>query len=133
MNQLIIDGTDCVLGRLSTYIAKQALLGKSLAIVNCNNVRIIGSKKTIVSEYMKKRLKGGDSLNGPFFPKSPERIVKRTIRGMLDYTKGRGESAFNRVMCYNDVPKEFEQKEKLNLSSEIKAKSMTLKELSKVI
>jgi len=33
------------------------------------------------------RSKGGAGLKGPFFPKTAERILKRTIRGMLPYKK----------------------------------------------
>ena len=37
----------------------------------------------------------------------PDRFVRRSIRGMLDYKRGRGRDAFKRIMCYISVPDEF--------------------------
>ena len=77
------------------------------------------------------RRRGGSSLNGPFFPKYPERIMKRTIRGMLAHMQQRGLDAFKRVMCYNNLPQEYEMKEKITLVRSLTAKTITLAELSK--
>ena len=131
--KVVIDATEGSLGRISSFAAKQALLGKEIIIVNCNLAIVIGRKGNTIAEYNNIRAKGGASLKGPFFPKNPERIVKRTIRGMLDYTGGRGEAALDRVMCYNKVPKEFESSKKISFKRDISAKSITLVELEKVI
>jgi len=68
---LIIDGTGAILGRLASFASKQALLGKDIAIVNCNSVLVSGIKANIVKEYNIARRRGGSSLNGPHFPKEP--------------------------------------------------------------
>ena len=130
---LVIDAKDGIVGRLASYAAKQALLGKNIAIVNCRQALLAGRKKNIVNEYLHARELGGSSMKGPFFPKSSERIMKRTIRGMLDYTKGRGAAAFKRVMCYNDLPDEFKDSKKVSLIRPLRAKSMKLHDLEKVI
>ena len=93
-NVIVIDGKNAILGRLASYVVKQALLGKEIAIVNCNEVVISGKPKSVIKEYQEKRQRGGSSLKGPFFPKSPERIVKRTVRGMLSYKQGRGREVW---------------------------------------
>ena len=129
MNQIIIDATDGILGRVAAYAAKQVLLGKEVRIVNCNDALITGSKKMISSKYKRARRRGGSSLRGPNFPKSPERIMKRTIRGMLPYKKGRGADAFKKIKCYNSLPAEFESSEKTSLKSEIKFKAIKLSKL----
>jgi large subunit ribosomal protein L13 len=131
--KLIIDGENAILGRLASYVAKQALLGKEIAIVNCKGVVISGKPKTIISEYKEMRQKGGASMKGPFFPKSPERIVKRTVRGMLSYKQGRGKDSFRRVRCYNEIPNDFANEKKIIAGKPKKIRTIKLVDLEKHI
>ncbi|MBX4212123.1 50S ribosomal protein L13 [Candidatus Pacearchaeota archaeon] len=133
MNQIIIDATNATLGRLASYAAKQALLGKSVIIVNCNEILITGNRDSIVKEYKEARGRGGSSLRGPHFPKSAERILKRIVRGMLPYTQGRGEAALHRVICHNNTPAEYESAKKIHAGKEKPVKTMKLGELSKLL
>lgn len=131
-NKIVIDASDCVLGRLASYAVKQSLLGKSVDIVNCGEAVFKGDKRMIIDEYKKAVLRGGHSLKGPFYIKrNPERILKRTIRGMLDYKYGRGDSALKRIMCYNGVPKELESAKKISLKTPSLRKTYKLKDLAK--
>jgi len=129
----IIDATNATLGRLSSFAAKQALLGKHIIIVNCKKAIITGVKRTTINKYLEKRQRGGSSLKGPFFPKNPERIVKRTIKGMLSYTQQRGLDALKKVICYNEVPKEYENEKKILAGKEKRTTAINLGELSKEI
>ncbi|MDP3881821.1 MAG: 50S ribosomal protein L13 [Nanoarchaeota archaeon] len=131
--EIVIDAQGGILGRIASYAAKQALLGKKVVIVNCEQALIAGRKQNIVEEYQKIRRRGGSSLKGPFFPKDPERVMKRTVRGMLSYTQQRGLDAFKRVMCYNQVPKEYEANKKITFVRDLKTKTISLAELEKVI
>ena len=134
--QIVVDASNMVLGRLASYAAKQALLGKSVIIVNCDNAVLTGSKANVIAEYEDIRKKGGASLRGPFFPKHPDRMVKRTVRGMLSYKQGRGEAALKRVICYNDTPKEYESSKKKiqSISAENKTiKTIKMGEISRII
>ena len=131
--KIIIDASNAILGRLASFAAKQSLLGKEVVIVNCNDAVITGNRSTTVSTYKEKKGRGGASLNGPMFPRSPERIVKRTVRGMLSYTQERGRSALKRVMCYNKVPAEYEKAEKIIAGKEKKTKTIKLSELGRII
>jgi large subunit ribosomal protein L13 len=131
-NKIVIDATDTVLGRLASYATKQALLGKIVTIVNCEETIIKGNARMIINEYKHLVLRGGNSLKGPFHIKrNPERIVKRTIRGMLDYKYKRGEDALKKIMCYNGVPKEFESEKKISIKTPSLRKTYKLKELAK--
>ncbi len=130
-NEIIIDASEGILGRIASYAAKQALLGKRVIIVNCNNALITGKKKLILEEYKQARARGGSSLKGPHFPKQAEKIMKRTVRGMLSYKQERGRNALKRVICYNDYPNEYANKEKISLTKEIKVKAVKLSEISK--
>ncbi len=130
---IVIDATKGIVGRIASYAAKQAMLGKKVVIVNCDHAVVSGTHNNIVDEYNTLRRKGGSSMNGPFFPKNPERLMKRTVRGMLAYTQQRGRDALERVMCYNAVPLEFANSKKITIVKELKTKSMTLAELEKII
>ncbi len=129
--KIIVDAEGAVLGRLASYAAKQALLGKSIVIVNCEKSIITGRKRFTVENYKEKRARGGSSLRGPHFPKDSFRIVKRTIRGMLPYTQYRGLTAFKNIICYNGVPKEFESAKKITLIRELKTKAIVLSEVAR--
>ena len=59
--------------------------------------------------------------------------MKRAIRGMLPYKTGRGSTAFKRIMCYNNVPAEYENVNKISLQKQFKIKTLSLQELSKKI
>jgi large subunit ribosomal protein L13 len=105
----IIDANGSTLGRLSTNTAKRLLQGEVIAIVNSEKAIISGKKSTIKKDYKIKR-ELGTYRKGPYFPRKPDRIVKRTIRGMIPYQTSHGRAAFKRLKCYIGIPKEFEGK-----------------------
>jgi len=129
MNQIVIDATGGILGRIASYAAKQSLLGKIVFVVNCDSALLTGRTKMIVEEYGEQYRRGGASLKGPIHHKVSEKLVKRTIRGMLSYQQGRGHDAFKRIKCYNKVPRELESAEKYMMVRELKSKTMKVKEL----
>jgi len=131
MNEVVIDATNALLGRLASYAAKQALLGKNIAIVNCNRIVVSGNQRSVIEHYKILRQRGGHSLNGPLFPRLPERIVKRTIRGMLPYKQTRGLAALKRVKCYNEMPEEYRELKKIKAGKEKNIQTITLKEVSR--
>jgi large subunit ribosomal protein L13 len=131
MSQIIIDATDAVFGRLCSYAAKKALEGNEIAIINSEKSIISGDKQGIIGKYSNLRGKGGFSQKGPKYSKTPYKMLKRGIRGMLpDFRKGIGKQALARVMCYEGVPKEFEHKKAIQVKSITGEKYIVLKELS---
>lgn len=128
----IIDGSGAVLGRLASYAAKEALKGEEIAIVNCSETIITGNRDEIQEEFHKKRSRVGSSQKGPKHPHKAEKIVKRTIRGMLpNYREGRGRESWKRIKCYDKVPKELEGKELIILKQESKIKTNKISEFTK--
>lgn len=105
----IVDANGLKLGRLASNVAREALKGEQISIVNCEKAVITGRKKDIFATYREKRTVGS-RYKGPFFPKPPHMIVRRTIRGMLPYKKATGEKAFGLVKAYIGVPQELEGK-----------------------
>jgi len=131
--QVVIDGTGAILGRLASFVAKQALYGKQVIVVNCSDVLISGDRQMILKQYLRARRRGRGSQKGPYFPKIPERLVKRTVRGMLQYTKQKGWDAFKRIRCYDSLPKEFEAAAKIKLARPARTKVTKLSELAKLL
>ena len=128
----IIDGSGMVLGRLASYVAKESLKGEEIAIINCSDVIITGNKEKIKEEFLEKRLRVGSSQKGPRHSRKTEKIVKRTIRGMLpNYREGRGREAWKRIRCYDKIPKELGEKEIIKLKKENKIKINKVKEFTK--
>jgi large subunit ribosomal protein L13 len=107
---IVVNGEDLLLGRLASIVAKRALDGEAIAVVNAEKTVISGSKARVFATYGQKRAKGSRE-GGPFFPRRPDHIVKRTIRGMLPYKRERGADAFRRVKIYVGVPDEFADSE----------------------
>jgi len=131
MQTIIIDGTNATLGRLASYAAKQALLGNKIIILNSEKAVISGRKKSTIRSYKDKRSRGGSSQRGPFYPREPEKILKRAIRGMLpDYRRGKGREAFKRITCYSGVPEEHKDKKMIKAGKEKTSVYMSIKEVS---
>lgn len=107
---MIIDAKNLILGRLATVVAKKSLLGEKIKVVNCENAIVIGKKESVLTKY-KQKADRGVPAKGPFIPKTPDKFVRRVIRGMLPYKKQKGKLAFKNVKCYIGVPGEFKDKE----------------------
>jgi len=130
----VVDATNAIIGRLATQVAKYALLGEEVAIVNSEKAIVSGKKINVFDEYVNRIQRG--THRGPHHPRLPDRILRRTVRGMLPYKKAKGREAFERVMCYVGVPPEFEGKtfekvESADMSKLPTLKYVTLADISK--
>ncbi len=123
--KIAINGESCVLGRIASFSAKQALQGKKIIILNSEKILISGNKQSIVRDYLILRRRRNVK-----FPSNPEQIMKRAIRGMINYKEGRGADAFKKIRCYNGVPEEFKSEKMIQIGRGNK-NLMSLGELSK--
>ena len=117
---MIINAENLIAGRIGTVAAKRALLGEEVYIVNAEKAVVSGSKKVIFEKYNRQSHRG-EPFHGPFLPKTPDRLLKRMIRGMLPYKQYKGRMAFKKIKCYRGIPegfagKDFESIEKANVS-----------------
>jgi len=131
---MILDATDLIVGRFATVAAKKAMLGEKIDVVNCEKAIMTGSKKEVLARIKRKR-KQGVPLQGPYFPRSSDRMVRRIIRGMLPYKQKKGEAAFKNIMCYIGVPTEFKDKqtttvEAANVSKMDNVKFVTIRQIT---
>jgi large subunit ribosomal protein L13 len=130
---IVIDAEDLIMGRLASHVAKLLLNGNEVTIVNAEKTIISGGKRSIIEEYHKKRKIGGPR-KGPYFPRMPDRILKRTIRGMMPYKKTTGKNALKKLKVYIGIPKDFKDKELSTIpkaSAAGKIKYIELGEVSK--
>jgi hypothetical protein len=87
---LVFDAKDQVLGRLASHVASTLLVTrregnpKKVIIINAENAIVTGSKDRVLADYDRK-YKLNHPRKGPFFPRMPDMILKRTVRGMLPY------------------------------------------------
>ena len=106
---VVVDARDCILGRVASQVAERALEGEQIAVINAEDAIITGDKNDVFETYRKRAQLGSDS--GPYYPKRPDMIFKRAVRGMLPYKKKRGREAFENVRVYVGNPYEDDERE----------------------
>ncbi len=111
--EIIIDGKACVAGRIASFVAKKALQGSKIIILNCNDIVIIGKKKDILLRYRNRFILGHAGQKGPHFSRVSDRIMRRIIRGMLPRKKTKGREALRRILCFKDIPEKYKTSEKI--------------------
>ncbi|HHU57641.1 50S ribosomal protein L13 [Geofilum rhodophaeum] len=110
---LVVDASDMILGRLGSEVAK-LLRGKhkpnytpnldcgdNVIIVNADKVKLSGKKWDDRVFFYHSGYPGGQREVTPamLFAKSPERLVERTVKGMLPKTK-LGRKLFGNLFVY---------------------------------
>lgn len=106
----LVNAEGLLLGRMASIIASRALHGEKFLVVNAEKIVISGSRARVLSNYGRKRSRGSRE-GGPFFPRRPDHIAKRTIRGMLPYKRERGIAAMKSIRIYVGIPNELAGKE----------------------
>ncbi len=99
---LVVDAGDCIVGRVASEVATRALDGDRVAVVNAERAVITGNEESTMATYRKRAEVGSD--RGPYYPKRPDGILKRTVRGMVPTEKRSGREAFERVRVYVGDP-----------------------------
>lgn len=119
----IINAEGLILGRMSSIIAKRLLKGEKIVVVNAEKAVISGKKKSKVAEA-KEFLEVGYPGKGPFHYKRPDRILRRTVRGMLPYKQPKGKQAYKRLKVFIGLPDELKNVE-METIEEAQAKRLT--------
>jgi large subunit ribosomal protein L13 len=106
---IVVDGTNCISGRLCSKVSKLLLQGNRVSVVNSEKVMVSGNKYEVIESY-KKQLEVSSATNpihGPFHPRRPDTIITRMIRGMVPKRKPSGIQSFKRLRVYIGVPEEL--------------------------
>lgn len=104
-----------VLGRLASFVAKQALLGNEVYVVNVEKCVLSGDRRYLIEFYVQRRQRGRSPRWGPKYPKRPDLIFRRAVRGMLPYKKEKGKKALRKVKAFIGMPEEFKKVEFIDL------------------
>lgn len=128
---LVIDGTDLILGRAASQIAKQLLQGEHVHLVNAERIVISGNRTDIIEKYLQRRRiqHKGTPEKSPSWPRVPGMLVRRIIRGMLPWKRLRGKEAYKRLVVYTGNPKGLEAKKPDNLIFKSACRRITVSEL----
>jgi large subunit ribosomal protein L13 len=103
----VVDASGLVLGRAASLIAKRLLNGETIVVVNAEKSVVTGSRSQVIAHYTAARARGS-VRSGPHFPRYPDRIFRRTVRGMLPHLKTRGKIAYGRLVVHIGTPPEFQ-------------------------
>ena len=99
----VFDADGLVLGRLASTVADMLLKSAradrddKVVIINAEKAIVSGSSTSVLQNYHDKYALN-HARKGPYFPRMPDMILKRTVRGMLPYqAKSSGRRALRNL------------------------------------
>ena len=133
MNMAIIDAKNHVVGRLASVVAKRLLDGEDIVVVNAEKALITGDRAMLFKEF-KFRREVGSTRKGPYYPRRPDRILERAIKGMVPHKRPRGRMVLKHLKVFVAVPEEYKDKkhEKIPEATHVTtARYLSLEEISR--
>jgi large subunit ribosomal protein L13 len=132
----LVDADGLILGRMASKVAKRLLNGEKVIIVNAEKAVLSGKKKSKVAEA-KEFLEVGAPRQGPFHYRRPDRILRKTVRGMLPFKQPKGKMAYKKLKVFIGVPEDLKGQQMITLkeaqAAKLKGPYFTLAELAKEI
>lgn len=132
----VFDAENMIAGRLGATVAKAALKGDRIVVVNIEKAVITGDRKTVIDAYkLRRKIKTSTKPEkGPLHQKRPDKMFRRMVRGMLPWSTSRAMDAYKRIQVFMGVPKEYAETEKIVLEklrySSPRRKCVTIGDLS---
>merc|ERR1711934_32554 len=119
---IVIDCRGHLLGRLASFVAKEALAGQKIMLVRCEELNISGSfiRNKLHRLMQKQKRMSTNPRKGPFHHRSPADMLMRTIRGMVPHKFYRGSAAFQRVKAVDGIPSPFAKVKKMVVPSALR-------------
>jgi len=132
----VIDASGLILGRMASIVAKRLLSGEPIIIVNAEKAAISGRRLSRLKEA-RAFLDIGHPGKGPFHPRRPDQILRKTVKGMLPRRQPKGQEALRRLRVFLGVPRELSTVEFSTIPevhvSKLKCPYFTVGELAKEI
>jgi large subunit ribosomal protein L13 len=132
----LVNADGLILGRMASKVAKRLLNGEEVIIVNAEKSILSGKKKSKVAEA-KEFLEVGAPRRGPFHYRRPDRIVRKTVRGMLPFKQPKGKNALKRLRVFMGVPEELRDRQMITLdeaqAAKLKGPRFTLAQLAREV
>ena len=133
---VVVNADRLILGRMASKIAKRLLTGEEIVIVNAEKAVISGRKGNKVSEA-KEFLAVGGVGQGPLHQRRPDRLVRRTVRGMLPFKQPKGKLAYTNLKVFIGIPEALKNQKMETIadaqSKKLKCSYFTVGEYSKEI
>ncbi|MFB6203520.1 MAG: 50S ribosomal protein L13 [Candidatus Nanohaloarchaea archaeon] len=109
----VISAENKIIGRLASRIASELRDGEEVRVVKSEEAVVSGDEQEVLADYKEKKDRGVRH-RGPYFPKRPDAILKRTVNNMLpDGSEGREQ--FSRLKTYLGEPGEFDEVEEVDV------------------
>jgi large subunit ribosomal protein L13Ae len=120
--QMVVDCRGHLLGRLASTIAKELLNGQQVVLLRCEDMNISGSLYRNKLKYanFKRKTMNSKPSHGPRHFRAPDKIVWRTIRGMVPHKTPRGAAALDRLKCFVGMPHPFDRKKRMVIPNALK-------------
>jgi len=119
----VVNADGLILGRMASKVAKRLLTGEEIVIVNAEKAVMSGRKRSKVAEA-KEFLAVGGVNRGPFHYRRPDRIVRKTVGGMIPSKKPKGKQAYKRLRVFMGIPDDLKSS-KMETVPEAQAKKLT--------
>jgi large subunit ribosomal protein L13 len=121
---------------MASVVAKKLLNGENVIIVNAEKAVISGKKRSKIAEA-KEFLEVGAPKRGPFHYRRPDRILRKTVRGMLPFKQPKGKNALKKLKVFISVPEDLKDQQMVSIEEAQAAKlngpHFTLADLAKQI
>lgn len=111
--EIVIDGTNHIAGRLGSVIAKKLLEGKKVTVLCAEAIKLTGPihrRKLAYENFLDKRCIVNPN-KGPFHYSQPSKYFTRITKRMLPHKKKRGNNALKNLTVFDGFPEEFVDKE----------------------
>ncbi len=132
----LVNADGLILGRMASVVAKKLLNGEKVIIVNAEKAVISGKKRSKIAEA-KEFLEVGAPKRGPFHYRRPDRILRKTVRGMLPFKQPKGKNALKKLKVFISVPEDLKDQPMVSIEEAQAAKlngpHFTLADLAKQI
>jgi large subunit ribosomal protein L13 len=119
---VVVNAEGLILGRMASKIAKRLLTGDEIVVINAEKAVISGRKGNKVTEA-KEFLAVGGVGQGPFHYRRPDRVVRKTVRGMLPFKQPKGKLAYKHLKVFIGVPASLKN-EKMETVTDAQAKKL---------
>ena len=132
IEDMLIDANGAVLGRMATTIVAHLLKGGRVNVINAELAVISGEPRATIHKYTARRavVKKSNPAHSPHWPRRPDMLVKRIIRGMLPWYKQTGRDAFHNLRVHMGVPDNFNVEKAIKPLKKRFRKSIMVQDLS---
>ena len=135
---MLVNAEGLVAGRMASKIAKRAINGETIIIVNAEKVILVGTRQAVMKKFQQRvdAAVKSNPLYEPKYDRVPSKILQKMIRGMLPNKSRTRERLLKQIKIFNSVPEKIklEEAEKMDeIKCNEKHDFMTMEEVAKLL